>query len=102
MAAALLGASTPAGGLVGNAVSEAKGRSWARQSLIFEGMRPSKRTAKWFSACFQPTMGIVHFFDASLMASQISFTALSAEGYCLRLRVNFLITLLTLSIAFVV
>src|SRR5215210_7797472 len=65
-------------------------------------MRPSKRMAKWLRACFHPAMGMVHFLAASEMASQTSFTALSALGYCLRLRVNFLITLLTLSIALVV
>jgi hypothetical protein len=29
------------------------------------GMRPSNTMAKWFSAAFHPTIGIVHFFDAS-------------------------------------
>src|SRR5947199_3294529 len=65
-------------------------------------MRPSSRMAKWFKACFQPVMGIVHFFAASPIASQISFNADSAFGYCLRLRVNLRITLLTDSIALVV
>ena len=37
----------------------------------FKGSRPSTRMArmaKWFSACSQPTIGTVHFFDASLIA----------------------------------
>ena len=29
------------------------------------GIRPSNTMAKWFKAAFQPTIGIVHFFDAS-------------------------------------
>ena len=29
------------------------------------GRRPSNTMAKWFNAAFQPTIGIVHFFDAS-------------------------------------
>ena len=66
------------------------------------GLRPSNTMAKWFSAAFQPTIGIVHFFDASWIASYTSFNALSALGHCLRFRVNFRITLLTDSIAFVV
>ena len=74
----------------------------ARQLLSFAGMRPSNRMAKWFSAAFQPTIGIVHFFDASWIARYTSFNAVSALGYCLRLRVNFRITLLTDSIALVV
>ena len=32
------------------------------------GMRPLNKMAKWFRACFQPTIGIVYFFDASLIA----------------------------------
>jgi len=32
------------------------------------GMRPSKRIAKWFKACFQWRIGLVHFFDASWIA----------------------------------
>ena len=55
----------------------------------FKGKRPSKRMAKWFSACFQPTIGIVPFLDASAIARYVSFTALSALGYRLRLRVYF-------------
>src|SRR5262249_4008312 len=89
-------------GHVGKVVSGASRGGIARQSLNFEGMRPSKRTAKWFRACFQPTMGIVHFFDAWRIASQISFPADSALGYCFLLLVNFLITLFTDSIALVV
>ncbi len=58
--------------------------------------------AKWFNAAFQPLIGSVHFFDASWMASQTILIALSPFGYCLRLRVNFRITLFTDSIAFVV
>ena len=58
--------------------------------------------AKWFNAAFQPTIGIVHFFDASWIARYTSFNADSAFGYCLRFRVNLRITLLTDSIALVV
>ena len=65
-------------------------------------MRPSNRMAKWFSACFQPRIGIVHLFDASWIAMYTIFKADSALGYCLRLRVNLRITLLTDSIALVV
>jgi hypothetical protein len=36
--------------------------------MRFKGNRPSKRMAKWFNACFQPTIGIVHLFDASAIA----------------------------------
>ncbi len=70
--------------------------------LRFKGNRPSNRRAKWFSACFQPMIGIVHFFDALAIARYVSFTALSAEGYSFRFRVYFRIALLTLSIALVV
>jgi hypothetical protein len=47
-------------------------------------------------------MGTVHFFDASWLAGYTNFGALPASGYGLRLRVNFRITLLTLSITLVV
>ena len=65
-------------------------------------MRPSNTMAKWLSAAFHPTIGIVHFFDASWIARYTSYNALSALGYCFRFRVNFRITLLTDSIALVV
>jgi hypothetical protein len=55
-------------GPVGNVVSGATGASLVRQWMRFGGIRPSKRMAKWFRACFQPGIGIVHFFDASLIA----------------------------------
>lgn len=58
--------------------------------------------ARWLSAAFQPTMGMVHFFDASWIARYTSFNALSPLGYCFRFRVNFRITLFTDSIALVV
>jgi hypothetical protein len=89
-------------GLVGNVVSGALGAVSARPLVSFEGMRPSKRMAKWFRAAFQPTIGIVHLLAASPVASQTSFAALSAPGYCLWLRVNLWMTLLTLSVALVV
>src|SRR5262245_35056341 len=53
-------------GPVGNSVSGAKRTDLARQLVSLLGRRPSKRMAKWFRAAFQPTFGIVHFFDASL------------------------------------
>jgi hypothetical protein len=39
-----------------------------RPLMKFKGNRLSKRMAQWFSAYFQPTIRIVHFFDASLIA----------------------------------
>lgn len=39
--------------------------SRARNLLVYSGMRPSYRMAKWFSACFQWWIGMVHFFEAS-------------------------------------
>jgi hypothetical protein len=66
------------------------------------GRRLSNLIAKWFSASFQPLIGIVHFFDASWIAKYTSFKADSPFGYCFRFRVNLRITLFTDSIAFVV
>jgi hypothetical protein len=66
------------------------------------GRRSSNRIAKWFNAAFRPTINIVHFFDASWTARYNNFNADSPFGYCLRFRVNYRITLLTDSIAFVV
>ena len=83
-------------------VSEGMGTVLAAQSLPFGGSRSSNMIAKWFKAAFQPTIGIVHRFDASWIARYTSFRADSAFGYCLRFRVNFRITLFTDSIAFVV
>jgi len=39
--------------------------SRVRYLLVGSGMRPSYRMAKWFSACFQWRIGMVHRFDAS-------------------------------------
>ena len=41
-----------------------QGTSFAGQ-VVCGGRRPSNTMAKWFNAAFQPTIGIVHFFDAS-------------------------------------
>ena len=83
-------------------VSGALGTGVADQCSGSRGRRPSNTMAKWFRAAFQPTIGIVHFFDASWIARYTSFNADSAFGYCLRFRVNLRITLFTDSIALVV
>ena len=78
-----------------------QGTSFAGQ-VVCGGRRPSNTMAKWLRAAFQPLIGIVQCLDASWIARYTSFKADSALGYCLRLRVNFRITLFTDSIAFVV
>ncbi|HEX5272436.1 MAG TPA: hypothetical protein VFW33_18190 [Gemmataceae bacterium] len=70
--------------------------------MLLWGRRSSNTIAKWFRAAFRPTIGIVHRRDASWIARYTHFNADSALGYCLRLRVNFRITLLTDSITLVV
>src|SRR6266446_354828 len=82
-------------GLVIDFVSAALGTGFAAQFFPMIGRRFSNTMAKWFRAAFQPRIGIVHRFDASWIARYTSFKADSAFGYCLRLRVNFRITLLT-------
>ncbi|VTS01920.1 unnamed protein product [Gemmata massiliana] len=44
------------------------GPSFAGQVACGGGRRPSNTMAKWLSAAFRPTVGTVHFFDASWIA----------------------------------
>src|SRR6266704_2845664 len=90
------------GGPVIDFVSAGLGTDCAAQFWALAGRRPSNRIANWFKAAFQPLIGIVQRFDASWIARYTSLIADAALGYCLRLRVNFRITLLTDSMALVV
>ena len=56
--------------------------------------------AKWFNACLQFRIGIVHFLDASWIARYTSFCADSSLGYCLRFRVNLRIVLVQRELEF--
>ena len=47
---------------------------------VSSGIRSSNMMAKWFNADFQLRIGIVHFFDASLIAMYTSFNADSLLG----------------------
>jgi len=55
-------------GLVNLFVSRGVGTRIAAHFLAAPGMRSANMIAKWFKAAFQPTIGIVHFLDASWIA----------------------------------